>query len=100
MSSHRGRPAGSQGPRRRERPTGLNPTVVAQCSTPECGQPDASEVGAMLGRAPMRVPDGWIFAKVQGSALPGRWFCSPACERYGVAQAQLRMAPTGPTPPK
>ncbi|MFD9064210.1 hypothetical protein ACFVZ3_22105 [Kitasatospora purpeofusca] len=67
---------------------GPRPTIEARpvgraCPTAGCGSDPAE--------APSIGSPGWVYARVVGSAEPGRWWCSGSCAAYGVALAELRL---------
>ena len=75
---------------------GRNPDVGHRCPTPGCGERDAGAIAQMAGLPAPRVPDGWVYAQVRSSAVPGRWFCCAQCASVGIALAQLRLIAAPP----
>ncbi|MFE4397184.1 MULTISPECIES: hypothetical protein [Streptomycetaceae] len=69
-----------------ERPPIPSRPLATACPTAACGQDVA---------APEVAGPGWVYARVIGSAEPGRWYCSGSCSTYGIALAELRPAEGG-----
>ncbi|MFD4658004.1 hypothetical protein ACFWP2_20540 [Kitasatospora sp. NPDC058444] len=66
-----------------ERPVIATRPLSARCPTEGCGED---------GTDPRVGGDGWVFIRVVGSAMCGRWYCSGPCATVGIALAELRPA--------
>ncbi|MEU3563538.1 hypothetical protein [Kitasatospora sp. NPDC006786] len=69
-----------------ERPVIAARPLSARCSTEGCG---ADGTDRRVGGA------GWIYIRVVGSAMCGRWYCAGGCATVGIALAELRPAAEG-----
>lgn len=73
--------------------TGVPPVIAARplsarCSTEGCG----------VDVAPEAAGAGWVYVRVVGSAMCGRWYCCGPCATVGIALAELRPAAEGGVP--